>query len=715
MSDTTFTAGTVIASSWLNDVNDFVYTTSMVKTINTYGLADWTDITTLLQAAADTGGAWNLPKGNFSFSTVSITQPFILIGAGDSTVLRRNANLDTTSPSASTAIGLRVTAHNISVAITNLCLDGNQTNQIVEAYGTLAGFSGVAGADGSVLSLAFSNVTFTNATQSCIRADGDTATAGRENLIVQNCRFINGRPGAAAGDVRFVSTSGYGPDYITLTDKVYADIGANQFLYYSTLTSVDFAPTAVRITFSTNTTNADGSRASIYSNYFYRCGRGERATTVTVTGGTGTGLYLIPTALSGSSISTFTLLYGGTGYTAGDTLTATTGGATFTVSTVSTAGTVTALTLAGGGTGYSLPIRPVNDVGVIDAYARGRELRIYDNLFEDCLGSPIRGKTSCDLVTIHNNVIDSCGQNPGINIGPNSYAEQSGRISICENIIRQTANYAIGVVGNAGATTSGPPNTQLYVADVLIKGNIIEGVNSWNAQLNPVQGEGIYCRNFRNLNIVSNMIGGPTQRGVYLRGQAGTYNSAHTTIIGNRVEGAGNTAFESENSLAGNMICVDNSVVNGKSRGFSILATSGATANLIISNNSIDGAYDYGIYTRYWDTISITGNHLENVLGLARGIYPQDTIISAKVTGNLSGGTVTTPLFGGGTAQNVIHDKGNSWNAKELYGTAAPTTNAWTVGDIVWNTTPTAGGTLGWVCTTAGTPGTWKTFGGIAP
>lgn len=47
-------------------------------------------------------------------------------------------------------------------------------------------------------------------------------------------------------------------------------------------------------------------------------------------------------------------------------------------------------------------------------------------------------------------------------------------------------------------------------------------------------------------------------------------------------------------------------------------------------------------------------------------------------------------------------------------GTAAPTTGAHVVGERVWNTAPAAGGTLGWICVTAGTPGTWKTFGTIS-
>jgi len=45
---------------------------------------------------------------------------------------------------------------------------------------------------------------------------------------------------------------------------------------------------------------------------------------------------------------------------------------------------------------------------------------------------------------------------------------------------------------------------------------------------------------------------------------------------------------------------------------------------------------------------------------------------------------------------------------------AAPTVGTWAVGSLVYNSAPTAGGYVGWVCTTAGTPGTWKTFGAIS-
>lgn len=45
---------------------------------------------------------------------------------------------------------------------------------------------------------------------------------------------------------------------------------------------------------------------------------------------------------------------------------------------------------------------------------------------------------------------------------------------------------------------------------------------------------------------------------------------------------------------------------------------------------------------------------------------------------------------------------------------AAPSTGTWRVGDIVYNNAPASAGYVGFVCTVAGTPGTWKSFGLIA-
>lgn len=53
-------------------------------------------------------------------------------------------------------------------------------------------------------------------------------------------------------------------------------------------------------------------------------------------------------------------------------------------------------------------------------------------------------------------------------------------------------------------------------------------------------------------------------------------------------------------------------------------------------------------------------------------------------------------------------------NNTVTYSSAAPTTGTWKKGDIVYNNTASSGGFVGWVCTTAGSPGTWNTFGVIS-
>ena len=54
---------------------------------------------------------------------------------------------------------------------------------------------------------------------------------------------------------------------------------------------------------------------------------------------------------------------------------------------------------------------------------------------------------------------------------------------------------------------------------------------------------------------------------------------------------------------------------------------------------------------------------------------------------------------------------------KMYWGTAAPTLatdGTFQKGDVIWNNAPAAGGTPFWLCTTGGSPGTWKAGAAIA-
>ena len=62
--------------------------------------------------------------------------------------------------------------------------------------------------------------------------------------------------------------------------------------------------------------------------------------------------------------------------------------------------------------------------------------------------------------------------------------------------------------------------------------------------------------------------------------------------------------------------------------------------------------------------------------------------------------------YGGGPQVSSI-------KRKEMHGFNPPTRGEYTVGDLVWNISPSGGEPIGWVCTAAGTPGDWKSFGQI--
>ena len=88
--------------------------------------------------------------------------------------------------------------------------------------------------------------------------------------------------------------------------------------------------------------------------------------------------------------------------------------------------------------------------------------------------------------------------------------------------------------------------------------------------------------------------------------------------------------------------------------------------------------------------------------------YPQLTVGDQPVPHVENDFTTTAIRTGCGFQGYMV---GGMTNA---VGTAAPTSGFCRVGDKVWNEAPTSGGTVGWVCTAQGSPGTWKTFGTIA-
>jgi hypothetical protein len=100
--------------------------------------------------------------------------------------------------------------------------------------------------------------------------------------------------------------------------------------------------------------------------------------------------------------------------------------------------------------------------------------------------------------------------------------------------------------------------------------------------------------------------------------------------------------------------------------------------------------------------------------------YNGSTALSPQITfsGPYNGSNLIVGLFAinFGSIASRWQPPGYSYSAlpRQYYGSAIPSTGAWKVGDIMWKTVPVSGSEPGWVCTTAGSPGTWKAMANLA-
>lgn len=85
--------------------------------------------------------------------------------------------------------------------------------------------------------------------------------------------------------------------------------------------------------------------------------------------------------------------------------------------------------------------------------------------------------------------------------------------------------------------------------------------------------------------------------------------------------------------------------------------------------------------------------------------------ISNTPSGNLSSTDVQAAL---NELQTDINGISGGFPERKGAGTAAPVAGTYAVGDLWINTAPAVGGNWGWVCVTAGTPGTWREVGAVA-
>lgn len=176
---------------------------------------------------------------------------------------------------------------------------------------------------------------------------------------------------------------------------------------------------------------------------------------------------------------------------------------------------------------------------------------------------------------------------------------------------------------------------------------------------------------------------------------------------------------------------------NGRIRGGAVVHNNSGSSPVNIQNTAkvkIEGVEVSGTMLRgiYFSSTS-TDHDVSNCK--FRGVIAECIRAEAgeiTVTNCDFGPTGITTAIRAATSCSRISQSGNYWggvsfrigntssaqifgtSANETEGTTSPAAGAWLRGDRCWNTTPSAAGIPGWVCTTAGTPGTWKAMAVVA-
>lgn len=147
-------------------------------------------------------------------------------------------------------------------------------------------------------------------------------------------------------------------------------------------------------------------------------------------------------------------------------------------------------------------------------------------------------------------------------------------------------------------------------------------------------------------------------------------------------------------------------LLQGESKTFSVIDAVGNTS----LNNGIIAAGDSSIRSSMYLTNAKTARSVRNLFGDDQAVPVQVRVaayydITTLIHDNdRVGDDLTTNMLSITTELTGYMDRTNKLR---MWDTAAPASGTWNVGDQVWNRTPTATGIAFWICTTAGTPGTW--------
>lgn len=336
--------------------------------------------------------------------------------------------------------------------------------------------------------------------------------------------------------------------------------------------------------------------------------------------------------------------------------------------------------------------------------------KVYDNVVKNCTGGFYLGNYET-LECYNNTFIDTVGRSISLSVTTHPYPYTPGNtyVKIYGNkIIYETAtpSSSDAVNINGTVTTNGP---------VIFEANEFIGCY-----------DGVYATGsaaFPGLKIINNKfidMTGPRVISVY---DVSGASPAAPVIMGNEVY---------NNDLTRAHLRIEVDTADGTKIIGNRLHNMGASAIVVVDSDKViiddNDIYGYNVEgSATTGAITVTNSSAHTIYVMRNRLYTGDGTLVAFYSGNSATPTViardnwcdslipfatnSTPNVDGGLLTAHVNTVGKR---REFYGSAAPSSGSYQVGDRVWNTAPTAGGTMGWVCTAGGTPGTWKTFGAVS-
>lgn len=375
-----------------------------------------------------------------------------------------------------------------------------------------------------------------------------------------------------------------------------------------------------------------------------------------------------------------------------------------------------------------------------------------------CIGH--QSQTMCQNIVIDNNVIHDCGSvtDPVPGFG-------NGVAVLSASNVKITNNWIYNITGSGTGGTGGvnlEPGLESYNCyDIEIAYNKITncnncgGVQLYMGHANDYTGArgnisvhdntiavtgtapGITCTQFGDTYIRNNQL--ELTQGILVK----RYKAAKAIVEGNvilQVQGAGGYGIRFQDGIA-SAIVRGNRMTNINGIGIQVdmydLTVPMNQKECLIQDNSISSCVGAGIAFTAGNFV-ISGNTLQGcasstdyyIKSLTGGVYQSvngyiggNTLVSASgsiaafinIEGDLMDNVQIGPNSYVGPILPTMKTNTFSIGGRNpgVFMDVLPAAGTWQVGDIIWKATPAAAGFIGWVCTTAGTPGTWKQFGTI--